>query len=63
MTYELRQNGELKFEGTEEKCYIRLLRCQSQTIDEAINTGGWTVKPKHKIMTGGIRNTGTKLNK
>lgn len=44
--YELKQNGELKFTGTEGECYLKLQRMQSQSAHWAMTYEGWTITKK-----------------
>jgi hypothetical protein len=44
--YELRHKGELIFTGTENECYIALLKKQGMSIDWSMRHEGWTVTPK-----------------
>lgn len=46
--YELKRNGVLIYTGTEENCYFKLQREQSQSADYALKYGGWTINPKNK---------------
>tara|TARA_R110000772_G_C13296106_1_gene438437 strand:+ start:470 stop:805 length:336 start_codon:yes stop_codon:yes gene_type:complete len=41
--FELKQNGNLIFTGTENECYFKLQRVQSQSADWAIKYEGYTV--------------------
>lgn len=43
--YELKQDGILKFTGTENECYYKLQRLQSQSADWAMKWEGWTITP------------------
>ena len=45
-TYQLKQDGELKHEGSENDCYYRLQRLQSQSADWAMTHEGWTITVK-----------------
>ena len=42
--YTLAQDGEIKFQGTENECYYKLQRLQSQSFDWAMKYEGWTIK-------------------
>lgn len=44
--YQLKRDGELKHEGTENECFIKLQRLQSQSADWAMKYEGWTVTEK-----------------
>ena len=43
--HQLTHNGELIFEGTEDQCYKKLLRSQSQSTLWAIRHEGWKIEP------------------
>lgn len=45
-TYQLKRRGELIFEGTENECYIKLQRVQSQSADWAMKYEGYTISIK-----------------
>ena len=44
--WELKHKGELIFEGSENECYFKLQKSQSQSADWAMKYEGWTIKPK-----------------
>jgi hypothetical protein len=48
--FELKQHGKLIFEGTENECYMKLQRSQSQSADWAMKYEGWTVTPKSELI-------------
>lgn len=48
--FELKQHGKLIFEGTENECYYKLQRSQSQSADWAMKYEGWTVTPKSELI-------------
>jgi len=44
--WELRQNGELKFTGSNNECYFKLQRLQGQSAHHAMKYEGWTIDLK-----------------
>jgi hypothetical protein len=46
MSYQLKRDGEVKFEGTENECFIKLQQSQSQSWDWAMKNEGWTIERK-----------------
>jgi hypothetical protein len=51
--FELSKDGEIKFTGSENDCYIKLQRLQSQSSDWAMKNEGWAINPvtEPKIYT------------
>ena len=45
MIYELTKDGEVKFTGTENGCYLKLQGLQSQSADWAMRHEGWKIEP------------------
>lgn len=43
--YNLLHNGELKFTGTREECYAKLLELQDDSINKATQEKGWSIEP------------------
>lgn len=48
--FELSKHGEVKFTGTENECYFKLQKMQSQSADWAMKYEGWKVKPKKQTQ-------------
>lgn len=46
--YKLIHNGEEKFRGTHNDCWIKLLKSQSQSTDWAIKYEGWKIEEIEK---------------
>ncbi|AGO47450.1 hypothetical protein Phi19:3_gp046 [Cellulophaga phage phi19:3] len=42
--YNLSQDGEIKFTGTENECYMQLQRKQSQSAHWAMKYEGWKIE-------------------
>ena len=47
-TFILSRDGVEKFRGTENDCYMKLQRLQSQSAEWAIKYEGWRVRPETK---------------
>ena len=43
--YDLRRDGKFIFRGTENECYMKLQRIQSQSFDWAMKHEGYTITP------------------
>ena len=47
--FELSHDGEPKYGGSENDCYMKLQRLQGQSANWAMKYEGWTIKPAKKI--------------
>jgi hypothetical protein len=52
--YVLTHNGEVIFKGTENNCYLKLQRSQSQSATWAMKYEGWDVQPTGKQIENSI---------
>jgi len=43
--YKLTKNGKLLFKGTQNECFIKLLKVQGQSTDYALKYGGYKIEP------------------